>query len=351
MFFEKNALTINFVMSNNVTSPIFDSLIKYLGQENIKCIKTIAPVNNADVYYYFRPHLEVRLRPPCVVTVHHDLLDVDDSLVISKFIPRYLEADLIICLNSAQQDILRAYGITNTTVIPHGYNSDVFFFKHKIQKNKKTIGFISHFYPRLVKGEVHLINIAAHLPESDYKFILVGRNRKKLANKLIEIGFEVEVYEYLPYWLFGRLYKRLSCLLITSNFEGGPASLPEALASNTPVFSTSVGMVNDYKDSNLITILTGNAKDDARLIKGAQPYDPCDLFFPKLLTYREVAEKYFNIFSLCACQQTISKKNDALKVFYFKYHYLYKTFYLKKKLRSYFFKFFDTVKFLYLSRF
>jgi glycosyltransferase involved in cell wall biosynthesis len=338
-------------MSSNVTSPIFNSLIKYFSQANIKSIKTIAPVDNADLYYYFRPHLEIKLRSPCVVTVHHDLLETGDSLSISKFIPRYLEANLIICLNRAQQDILQTYNITNTTIIPHGYNSDIFFFKHKIQRNKKTIGFISHFYPRLVKGEKHLANIAAHLPVSDYKFILVGRHRKKLANQLIENGFEIEVYEHLPYWLFGKLYQRLSCLLITSMFEGGPASLPEALASNTPIFSMPVGMVNDYKGSNLITILTGSSKDDARLIKDMKTrisYDPSSL---GLLTYKEVAEKYFNIFSLYACQQKTSKTNDMLRVFYFQCHYLYDTLYLKKKLKSYFFNIFDTVKFLYLSRF
>ncbi|MCP4177423.1 MAG: glycosyltransferase, partial [bacterium] len=51
---------------------------------------------------------------------------------------------------------------------------------------------------------------------------------------------------FIQYKKFIKLYSRLSFLLILSQYEGGPASLPEAIASYTPVITTKVGMCIDY---------------------------------------------------------------------------------------------------------
>jgi len=283
------------------------------------------------------------------VTVHHDLRE-GGELSLHKFITRYAEANLIICLNSFQQETLRSLGINNTELIPHGYNADIFSQKSKITKEKRAIGFVSHYYPRLVKGEDYLIQISKHISTSDFMFILVGRKRLSLARQLREMGFSVELYENLPYRMFPQLYQRLYCLLITSDFEGGPASLPEALISNTPVFSMPVGMVRDYQNNDLITILTGIPIKDAALIQSPQLDNSNKIGNQKVLSYNQVSERYYKIFSKYAIVRQ-HPKYLSLIIFYHKIAYSYNTVSYKKKFKLFYVKTCNAIKFLYMNKF
>ncbi|MEM7446083.1 MAG: glycosyltransferase, partial [Pseudomonadota bacterium] len=99
------------------------------------------------------------------------------------------------------------------------------------------------------------------------RLVLVGAGRTDDAAKIRSLGFEVDVFEYLPYRLFGDLYKTMDFLLMVSTYEGGPANLPEALASSVPVLCTNVGMVPDLvSDGRDGLILSGDIRHDiARL--------------------------------------------------------------------------------------
>ncbi|MGS0640057.1 glycosyl transferase family 1, partial [Citrobacter sp. VF227] len=84
----------------------------------------------------------------------------DNWLAIEKFIPRYKEANVVICLNSVQKEILASQGIDNTVVIPHGYNEE--YIKPNLNaprhwNGKVQIGLFSRRYPRKVKGEAYLL--------------------------------------------------------------------------------------------------------------------------------------------------------------------------------------------------
>jgi len=213
--------------------------------------------------------LEDRLKSNSIVTVHHDLQDSDINLNLEVFINRYKEAQLVVCLNSIQQKILKEKGIFNTTVIPHGYNHNILkpTIKRKRVNRKITLGFFSSFYPRLVKGEDYLIELSKELSPKFFKFILVGSKRGELAKELIKSGFECEVYENLPYVLFQNLYQKIDVLLITSRFEGGPASLPEAIATATPVITTKVGMATDFLDFKGIKFLSREIENDKKVLE------------------------------------------------------------------------------------
>ncbi|MED7820124.1 MULTISPECIES: capsular polysaccharide export protein, LipB/KpsS family [unclassified Francisella] len=258
---------LNIVKSSYVKSRIFEDIIEYFKRySEFDIIVTLKSIKNASVYYYFRPHLEERLKPNSIVTVHHDLNDPDPNLNIKKFIDRYIEAFLVICLNNSQKEELQLYGIYNTIVIPHGYDPYMLSKKTSyIYKPKTVIGFFSSYYPRLVKGEKFLFKLFALLPKDDFKFILVGKRRKKTAVNLRSLGFECIVFESLPYRFLTKLYSYIDFLLITSTHEGGPACLPEALYTNTPVISTRVGMVNDFKGEGIF-FLTGNLSQDVSLL-------------------------------------------------------------------------------------
>ncbi|HCB2714471.1 TPA: glycosyltransferase [Escherichia coli] len=266
------SIIVNHVMSSDTVSGIFTDLLSYYKRycdKDISIVESCKAIDSADIYHYHRPHLEIKLKENSVVTIHHDLYDTDPWLDYDKFHHRYMEAKKILCLNSSQQRYVNDKGLMNTEIIPHGYNSDIFngVDSPKKIKNKVCIGFISKRYGRKVKGEAYLYEIFKRLDSQKYRFIFVGGDRTITAYKASQFGFEVKCYERLPYYCYGDLYKQLNFLLVTSCYEGGPANIPEAIASGTPIISTPVGMVNDYvRDGINGIILTGDIDKDIETI-------------------------------------------------------------------------------------
>jgi len=265
-------MRINFVMSNTVESGIFNAIIGYFKKylpDSDELFVTQYPLEGMDIYHYHRPNLEKNLLRSSVVTVHHDLEDNDPWFIASNYIERYKEADLVICLNHIQKEILQIkYDISNTVVIPHGVNTDLFIPSEKrLSDEKFVIGIISKRYGRRVKGEAYLHELYKRLDSEKIKFIFVGEDRTIDKNEASAMGFESDVYEYLPYDLFNDLYYQLNILLVPSLFEGGPANIPEALYTKTPVLGRRIAMIRDMivKGKNGY-YLTGDFNTDAELI-------------------------------------------------------------------------------------
>jgi len=266
------SLLVNHVMSADTPSKIFSDILNYYKEfcgEGITIIESVRPIEDADIYHYHRPHLESELKENSVVTVHHDINDSDKWLSYEKFHERYKEAKIVFCLNKDQQNILNQKGILHTVVIPHGYNKNIFSRpeKPKVKKEKITLGIVSKRYDRKVKGEAHILELYKRLDSNKFKFLFVGEGRSISSRKAMSYGFEVECFERLPYLCFNDLYKNIDILLITSLYEGGPANVPEAIISGTPIISTPIGMVLDYvTNGGNGAFLTGNYNHDADLI-------------------------------------------------------------------------------------
>ena len=257
---------INHVMSRDIQSGIFSSILEYFtdfGSNEFQHIVSVSPIPEAKVYHYHRPHLEEKLLPNSVCTVHHDLNDPDPWHAKYRFIPRYMEAGAIICLNYTQKEILISQGLPEHKlfVIPHGYNQKVLFPK-KIKEisdtDKITLGIASRRYGRRVKGEAYLLELAKRLNPDHFKFIFVGKDRQYSALEMQDLGFETQVYERLPYRMFQSFYNNIDVLLMCSSHEGGPANIPEALATGTPIFSSNIGIPKDvvinYKNGLILTL-------------------------------------------------------------------------------------------------
>lgn len=267
-------ITVNHVLSSNTKSIIFDDILGYHkkhSESSIDIIVSITPKSNSDVYVYHRPHLEEMLRNNSIAIVHHDLREFEPCFNLSLFFPRYTEADFVICLNRTQENILREKGLNNTVVIPHGYNPDVFkeiIAPKKHSEGKKVcLGILSKYYFRGVKGDVSILEIAKRLPISDFSFFLVGEGREILSKQLADLGFTSEFVENHSYSKFSVIYDKIDILLITSFYEGGPASVPEAIVTGTPIITTPVGMALDYiSDGNNGVFLSGTYDDYAQLI-------------------------------------------------------------------------------------
>lgn len=247
-------IIVNHITSNNVHSGIFEDIFAYFSrytEHYATHISSDKPIIGAQIRHYHRPHLEERLIKPCVVTVHHDLSDPDGWLSLQAFIDRYKEADMVICLNTLQQQKLAECGIFNTTVIPHGYNHhliDSARRKGRQERKKFTVAVVSKRYARKVKGEAYLFELSKRLDSDNIEFLLVGDGRSEEGRFLRNLGFDVEVYDRLPYPALIDAYRGVNALLMTSYFEGGPANIPEAAAMGVPILANAIGMVPDLID-------------------------------------------------------------------------------------------------------
>lgn len=251
-------ITVQHVDSSRVLkSKIFDDLyrryIRY-APHDIQFTRSSIANRSSSIRHYHRPHRELALLRPAIVTMHHDPLDQDPWLKPNFFLPRWKEADLIICLNRSQIEFLRGQGIEHAQLIPHGIDRSLFSYPdnaRQITQYPIRLGIFSKLYERGVKGELLLEQLISTLDPRLYTFLFVGEGRLASAFLAKEKGFKVECYEFIPYHFYPDLYRLIDLLLITSTFEGGPACLPEALGMGIPVISTPVGMSNDWIHSGI----------------------------------------------------------------------------------------------------
>ncbi len=271
--YQRGSLHVNFVVSKDLKSKIFYDIFRRFANYDDKALKievSEKPLPGADIYHYHRPHLETELATPAVVTVHHDPGDIDPWLEPEKFWATYRQTARIVCLNTLQVAQLKANGLSQTTVIPHGFDTKV--FSKKIKKfnyeKKLNFGIISKKYARRVKGDAYVEEALKRLDPDRIRFTLVGSGRSADAALFRQFGFEVEVYELLPYRMFGKLYREMDFLFMVSTNEGGPANIPEALASSVPALCTRCGMVPDLiKDGENGIILSGDIRKDAPVLE------------------------------------------------------------------------------------
>jgi glycosyltransferase involved in cell wall biosynthesis len=267
-------LHVNHVLSTGLlTSRIFADLIgraAAAAPPAARITLSDRPDRRADVWHYHRANLEWRLLPRSVVTVHHDLRDDRAWLSLRSFLARYREAFAVHCLNTTQAAILVEHGVTYVHVIPHGIDRRVLPLPREPRPasgGRLRLGICSRRYPSGIKGEDRFAAMLTHLDPARVSFVLVGEGRSPDAREARERGFDVAHWERLPYPLMAEIYQRIDALLILSSFEGGPASLPEALGSGVPVLCTPVGMCPDFvRDGANGLFLTGGAAADGERI-------------------------------------------------------------------------------------
>jgi len=265
-------MVINFVMSEKTHSGIFKSINEYfLEYSKYDIVISEKPIKEAHIYHYHRPNKEAKLHNNSIVTIHHDLLDTDLSLEQNTFIERYKEAKVIVCLNQTQKDILLDKGINSNKIkiIPHGYNADIFDTKEYIDfsaKNKIKIGIFSKRYNRKVKGEAYFLELLKRIDKNRYEFFFIGENRYEDVKTCSKLGFSSQVFTNLEYQEFNKIYNEIDFLLILSKFEGGPANVPEALITGTPIIGFNIAMIKDFVFHNKNGfILDDNLKSDSKL--------------------------------------------------------------------------------------
>ena len=199
-----------------------------------------------------------------IATLHHDLSEYDQFHNIKNWDLNLKKIKYLSCLSRSQKNLLDKIYNIKSFLIPHGYSnlSNEILIQNKINNlyfNKKiNIGILSKRYPRLIKGEQYLYQLADHLDRDKFKFILYGKNRNFDFNIISSLGFEVDFYDYLPHHVYLKLLDSLHFQLILSGFEGGPASLSESLSRGVPVISFNIGMSDDLIKNNHNGLLTNS---------------------------------------------------------------------------------------------
>lgn len=286
---------VEHIFSSNLNSAIFSHIFRYfktysskfvhksdfeLKSESEDLLNDINAITDEDneievtqeetiFRIYHRPNLVEELENPCACVVHHDLNDPSDAFDIEKYLDKYLVSDLVICLNKTQEKILNGLGVLKTVVIPHGYNKRLKDLNPnpKTENSKFVLGIFSKRYGRMVKGEAFIYELAMNLSPESISFMLIGDQRSIDGEWLISMGFDVIYGESVPYPVLCKSYNDIDALLITSISEGAPASVPEALITNTPIIGRPVGMIPDvFAKGSCGLILTDNAETDAKLI-------------------------------------------------------------------------------------
>ncbi len=139
-------------------------------------------------------------------------------------------------------------------VVPHGVDSS--FFRRSPQRRAAfgipadafAIGFIASVDSNKDdnrKGVDTCLQIAARAAKliHNLHIVFAGSGWEETAATLRASGISSNVVNYLPKRLLPGFYSSLDAYLMTSRVEGGPCTVLEAMACETPVVATRVGLV------------------------------------------------------------------------------------------------------------
>jgi len=118
----------------------------------------------------------------------------------------------------------------------------------KLSPSNKWIIFVGRLQRQ--KAPIRLIQTFAqyHLKDRECHLLIFGKGNleQKIKKKVVKLGLVsfVHFVGYKNQSELAEFYRAADCMLLTSNFEGMPMCVSEALGSGVPVVSTDVGEVN-----------------------------------------------------------------------------------------------------------
>ncbi len=178
---------------------------------------------------------------------------------LEKLLAR-ISTNIIVISESQKKDIVKKYRINSnhkTKLIPLGFEWSGFFHEDKnvnfrkqfnLPENKFLIGSIGRIVP--IKDHALFIKIAHQLIQkhpSKFHFVIIGDGelREEMETDLELKGIR-NYFTFTGWWNTNvNIYQNLDLLLLTSQNEGTPVAVIEALASGTPVIASAVGGVLD----------------------------------------------------------------------------------------------------------
>lgn len=219
-------------MANEIAAAACDLLA------NFKVRIVDAPTGDADLTYFLPYSAQRKVTGSLIGSYFSHQEQVPEAA--RRFIRMAKEADFAICSARMYQDLLRAEGVDDVSVVCLGVDLDLY-------KPKLKIGVVGRTYHTGRKGE-DLFSRLLDIEDVEFMFTGAGWPLPPVptaANNLSDF------------------YQSIDYLLIPSRIEGGPMPLFEALASGCEVISADVGCVGDFPH---IPFKNGDAEDLRRVV-------------------------------------------------------------------------------------
>ncbi len=238
-------ITINHVMSVNTKSSIFEDFINRLSTfdpEKYRHVMSKDPIIGSSIYHYHRPNKCNEILNNSVCTIHFDLLDLRQHDNINATLTKMNSFKHLVFINKNEYQRWE-FTYAKKHLINHGYDAALLLRNQKYPHNKVNIALFSKYYQDGRKGNIYLQKIINSIPAEKVNFYLIGRDWEFSSlskNKNVKI-FNPEDYNTLVH-----IYSIIDLVLICSPYEGGPASLPEAISAGCRVISSDCGMAREF---------------------------------------------------------------------------------------------------------
>lgn len=182
-------------------------------------------------------------------------------ILIEKFLARY--STKIIAISKKQKEELVELGICKSKkieiiklgfdfedILPNKTDTGLFRKKYKIPIKADLIGIVGRLTP--IKNHMLFLNICEEVLKKyqDVYFAIIGDGelKEQLEEEINKRGLKPNVFITGFIKNLKPVYADLDIVLLTSNNEGTPVALIEAMACNKIVMTTNVGGVTDFID-------------------------------------------------------------------------------------------------------
>jgi glycosyltransferase involved in cell wall biosynthesis len=153
--------------------------------------------------------------------------------------------------------------------------------------------------PKLEKGPDLLFECIKQQYEKDNntKVLLAGWRRQYIINRLKEEGIEYYYFELPDFKTINELYNCLDLYVVSARYEGGPQSIVECAATETPIVSTDVGVASEilheksiFKVENFLKAKhnTEYARENIENIIMPKGFDPFLKLFRQICNERRI---------------------------------------------------------------
>lgn len=101
--------------------------------------------------------------------------------------------------------------------------------------------------PKLEKGPDIFCDVVEfyHQKNKDVEVVLAGWRRQYVMSRLAKAGIKYHYFELPSLEVINELYSALDLYVVGARYEGGPQSIFECAATNTPIISTDVGYASE----------------------------------------------------------------------------------------------------------